>query len=121
MHLLTVPVTAVWKPPSKTMTSILAERYTYVNITCITDGNPIPSLLLQRYNHSIDMWVNTILKPELVLQEGTLTTWNVLYNITSNIYEKLRCFASNNFTNTEDDKGFLVDTQSKYYPLIKTR
>ncbi|XP_071842280.1 uncharacterized protein [Apostichopus japonicus] len=106
-----VPVTAVWKPPSKSMTSILAERYTYVNITCITDGNPMPSLLLQRYNHSIDMWVNTSLKPELVLQEGTLTTWNVLYNITSNIYEKLRCFAFNNFTSNEDDDGFLVDTQ----------
>lgn len=110
---LTDPASAEWIPPSASMKSVIAKRYSTILITCLADGYPTPRLTLQEYDVKLTQWVNTGLVPDLLQANGTQTTWRLHYNFTNNATEKLRCFAFNNFTNYKEDHGFLVETYSK--------
>ncbi|XP_071842931.1 uncharacterized protein [Apostichopus japonicus] len=108
---VTYPASAEWIPPYNAMTSVIAERYTSLTITCTSDGNPPPHHILQRYDTNMTRWVNTSIIPDLIKEEGTQRTWTLFYNVTNSISERLRCFAFNGFTNQEEGNGFLVETQ----------
>ncbi|PIK54990.1 hypothetical protein BSL78_08129, partial [Apostichopus japonicus] len=111
-HLIQVkfPASATWKPPDQSMTSLIAYNNSSLNVTCVSDGYPPPSVTLQQYKNNSDItWVNTLLIPELLKQEGTEKTWTFLYSFTSGTSDRLRCFAFNNFTNDQNDDGFLVE------------
>ncbi|XP_071813561.1 uncharacterized protein [Apostichopus japonicus] len=105
--------TVVWKPPSPSTTSIIVERYTCVNITCISEGYPPVNVTLQKYtDYSNKPWINTDLVPR-IKQERNQTTWYFVYNLTSATFDRLRCFADNSFTKHTQDQGFLVETESQ--------
>ncbi|XP_071813536.1 uncharacterized protein [Apostichopus japonicus] len=104
--------TVMWKPPSPSTTSIIVERYTCVNITCISEGYPPVNVTLQKYtDNSNKPWMNTDLVPRIKL-EGNQTTWYFVYNLTSATFDRLRCFADNIFTKHTQDQGFLVETEN---------
>ncbi|XP_071813543.1 uncharacterized protein [Apostichopus japonicus] len=108
--------TVVWKPPSPSTTSIIVERYTCVDITCISEGYPPVNVTLQKYtDYTNKPWINTDLVPRIKL-EGNQTTWYFVYNLTSATFDRLRCFADNSFTKHTQDQGFIVETKSTVPP-----
>ncbi|XP_071842834.1 neural cell adhesion molecule 1-B-like isoform X2 [Apostichopus japonicus] len=105
------PATAVWESPEESTTPLIVENNTYINITCVYDGFPPPNITLQKHNADLEIgWINTNSFPEPVGRNDTHITVTFLYYFSSeNSSERLRCFASNNLSDTQGGHGVLVE------------
>ncbi|PIK61056.1 hypothetical protein BSL78_01980 [Apostichopus japonicus] len=118
LHIL-YPANVEWIPLTNTPPPIIVDRNQNVIVTCLSDGNPSPSVLLQKKS-SENQWVN------LPLNE---TFWNVRdkywkfsYNITEETTCTLRCFATNGVGEPSASDVITIEVLAKAnFILITTR
>ncbi|PIK42930.1 hypothetical protein BSL78_20210 [Apostichopus japonicus] len=86
------PASVEWIPLTNTPSPIMVDRNQNVIVTCLSDGIPSPSVLLQKKT-SKNQWMDLPLIE--TFWNVTDKYWNFSYNITEETTCTLRCFATN--------------------------
>ncbi|XP_071843176.1 synaptogenesis protein syg-2-like isoform X2 [Apostichopus japonicus] len=105
------PARAWLKPSMAGCGHILyADLNRETNITCVSDGFPLPSVHLQRlYSSEPSQWINIPLTAKLLYQEGAQQSWTFLYRLNESNSSTLRCSAFNGLNITAENNIFVVE------------
>ncbi|PIK42929.1 hypothetical protein BSL78_20209 [Apostichopus japonicus] len=86
------PASVEWIPFSNTGSPIVVDRNQNVTVRCLSDGNPSPSVLLQKKTNE-NQWLDLPLNE--TFWNVTDNYWKFSYNITEENKCALRCIATN--------------------------
>ncbi|PIK40455.1 hypothetical protein BSL78_22696, partial [Apostichopus japonicus] len=102
------PATVRWVPQHPSLDILVADSNGNVNITCTSDGNPSPDVLIQRLNvEDNNQWVNLSTNGTILKEDNMIQTCLFPFNLGNQRNATLRCFASRCIRPCTQDKSFL--------------
>ncbi|XP_071841505.1 uncharacterized protein [Apostichopus japonicus] len=111
------PANVEWIPLTNTPPPIMVDRNQNVTVTCLYDGNPSPSVLLQKKT-SEDQWMDLPLIE--TFWNVTYKYWKFSYNITEETTCTLRCFATNDIGEPSASDVITIEVLAKANVILNT-
>lgn len=98
-----------------TLTVVLVEERSDINITCRSGGNPEPTVFLEQ-EVAPDRWQNVSVVPFVEYKGGNKAQWSFLIkDISEDRTGKFRCTAFNGIGSTDVSKELQIELQGKSY------